>query len=795
MSHDLIKGSIKPDISEKSELLAARVSMGVAILIATILGLNPPGFAAQTVALAFGLAAATIFPALMMGIFVKRINSQGAIWGMVSGLLFTAVYIFLYKGWFFIPGTNSFEDTAANWAFGISPASVGSIGALLNFVVAFVVSRMTAPTPHDIQELVEFDPRAPRRRHRGRALTPMTSAAPIPGAAIPFPLGARMTPTDETLRFISSIHPYNSLPRDDLARVAGLFDRRPARAGDPVYLLGQPLEGIFLIESGAVQITDSTGDVVSLLSRGNSFGERGLMRDGLAATSARMVEDGTLLLLPKGAFAQLLVSAPAFQRFFGRGKGAGLAPSRVATTRVGDILTRKPVSCAPDTPIIDAARLMRDARVSSVGILDDGRLVGLVTVRDMSGRVVAEGLDTSAPVSRVMTAGPVTLDPDALGADVLATMLDQQVGHLPVVAAGRFVGMITQTDLMRLQAISSSVLVRDVAAAADVAAMASVTARIPELLASLVGANLRHEVVTRMITDVADAVTRRLIDLAEADLGPPPAPWCWAACGSQGRQEQTGVSDQDNCLILDDAASADDPWFAELAHRVTAGLNACGYVFCPGEMMASTPRWRQPVRVWRRYFHGWIDTPDPEAQMLASVMFDLRAIAGDGALLQALQAETLETAAKDQIFVAHMIANSLKHRPPLGLIGGFATIRWGERRNQLDLKMNGVVPVVDLGRVYALQGRLAPVNTRARLIAAQQAGVISASGGQDLIAAFDLIQTERLEHQAQQVRRGARPDNYLAPSDLPDLRRSHLRDAFVVVRTMQSAAGARGVLS
>lgn len=155
VSHDLIKGSINPNISERSELMAARISMGVAILVATLLGLNPPGFAAQTVALAFGLAAATIFPALMMGIFSKRINSKGAIAGMLVGLVFTAVYIFLYKGWFFIAGTNTFEDVRAEWMFGISPASIGAVGALLNFIVAYIVSSATEAPPRHVQELVE----------------------------------------------------------------------------------------------------------------------------------------------------------------------------------------------------------------------------------------------------------------------------------------------------------------------------------------------------------------------------------------------------------------------------------------------------------------------------------------------------------------------------------------------------------------------------------------------------------------------------------------------------------------
>jgi len=155
VSHDLIKGSINPGISEKGELLAARISMSVAIVVATWLGANPPGFAAQVVALAFGIAAASLFPALMMGIFSKRVNNVGAISGMLSGLIFTLVYIFMYKGWLFIPGTNNLPDTPDGWIMGISPLSIGAVGAIINFAVAFVVSNATEEPPVEIQELVE----------------------------------------------------------------------------------------------------------------------------------------------------------------------------------------------------------------------------------------------------------------------------------------------------------------------------------------------------------------------------------------------------------------------------------------------------------------------------------------------------------------------------------------------------------------------------------------------------------------------------------------------------------------
>ena len=161
ISHDLLKGIIAPQISEKAELMAGRIAMTFAILLAGYLGLNPPGFAAEVVALAFGLAASSLFPALMMGIFFKKMNKEGAIAGMLAGLISTLLYIFTYKGFLFIPGTNLFPDTAEYWLMGINPIGFGTIGAIINVVVALIVMKMTAPAPAHIQAMVE-NVRVPR---------------------------------------------------------------------------------------------------------------------------------------------------------------------------------------------------------------------------------------------------------------------------------------------------------------------------------------------------------------------------------------------------------------------------------------------------------------------------------------------------------------------------------------------------------------------------------------------------------------------------------------------------------
>ena len=596
----------------------------------------------------------------------------------------------------------------------------------------------------------------------------------------------------DIITFLQGVHPYDSLPQDELARVAGSFSRRDYPAGTEVYAAGEPIRGLFLIRSGAVEVIDGNGAMISVLGPRNSFGERGLLRDGLAVTTARATEESVLLMLPVADLKHLIANHPAFERFFNRGRGAKDRAGDLSTLKVSDLMTRSPVTCTPDATVTEAARTMRENRISSVAITENDALVGIVTTRDLTARVLAEGRPGDTPVAEVMTREVQALSPESFGSDILHMMLERRIGHLPVVRDGKLLGIITQTDLTRFQAVNSAQLVRDASGAEDAQALARVTGRIPQLLVQLVGGHSAHEVVTRLITDVADTVTRRLLRLAEAELGPPPVPYLWLACGSQGRQEQTGVSDQDNCIMIDDSmAEGDMEYFLKLARIVSDGLNTAGYYYCPGDMMATNPRWCQPVSKWRRYFRGWIDTPDPEAQMLASVMFDLRPIGGDVALFRNLQAETLEAASKNSIFVAHLTSNALKHQPPLGLLRNFATIRSGEYKNHVDMKLGGVVPVTDLARVYALRGRLTPVNTRERLLAAESAGIVSASGARDLIEAYDLIARLRLENQAALVRMGRKPDNYLAPSDLSDFERSHLRDAFVVVRTMQSSVGSR----
>jgi CBS domain-containing protein len=235
----------------------------------------------------------------------------------------------------------------------------------------------------------------------------------------------------------------------------------------------------------------------------------------------------------------------------------------------------------------------------------------------------------------------------------------------------------------------------------------------------------------------------------------------------------------------------DDLYFAALAKIVTDGLDACGYYYCPGDVMASNLKWRQPLRIWRKYFNKWIEKPEPMALMLSSVFFDLRAVHDPEGMFEELHEYVLELCRANRIFIAYLVSNALKHRPPLGFFRNFVLISGGDHANTLDIKHRGIVPIIDLARVYALSAGLPEVNTIERLEASRKVKAVSRDGAANLIDALEFIGTLRMQHQTRQLRRGAKADNYLSPDSLSRLERAHLKDAFSLINTMQESIGQR----
>jgi CBS domain-containing protein len=460
--------------------------------------------------------------------------------------------------------------------------------------------------------------------------------------------------------------------------------------------------------------------------------------------------------------------------------------------QISDLLNRAPVTADPETSIRDAARIMTEARVSSLLVMDGERLAGMITDRDLRSRCIAEGRSLQEPVRSIMTERLHTTQADTLGFQALITMSRLNVHHLPVLDGGRVIGMLSTSDLVRFQSANAVYLVGDIHKAKDLDTLVAISSKVPELQVQLVMGGATSDHVGQAVSAVTDTITVRLLELAEARLGPPPVPYAWMAGGSQARREQSSHSDQDNALLIaDHMKPTDDEYFAALAKIVNDGLDACGYYYCPGDVMASNPKWRQPLRIWRKYFTNWIERPEPMALMLASVFFDLRALHDPEGMFGELHEHILEHSRENRIFIAYMASNALKHRPPLGFFRNFVLISGGDHDHTLDLKHRGTVPIVDLARVYALSAGIPEINTIERLKAGPRLQAVSRDGAANLIDALEFIGTLRMRHQARQLRRGDKADNYLSPDELSRLERGHLKDAFSLINTMQESLGQR----
>ena len=604
--------------------------------------------------------------------------------------------------------------------------------------------------------------------------------------------------------FLAQHPPFDHLPPEALDPLVGEVSIRYLRRESSVPEPGVERNYLYLVRKGALAVLDEKGKLQEKLGEGDYFIPYcdDHKEDRLFGKTE---EDSLLYLTPCDVLRRLRNSSREFDAYFSAGTNERLrkATNRITddgcssgdnlmSVAVADLFDPRVIKVEIDTSVQQAAQVMTDNGVSSLLVTQQGQLAGILTDKDLRRRFICKGLTYDAPVSQIMTPNPATVESYTLGFEALLQMTRMSVHHLPVLEDGQLKGIISTSDLIRYQSANGPYLVREILRADSIQDLQAAAKRLPKLQVQMVGTGASADNIGQVISSVTDALTQRLIQLAEQTLGAAPVPYAWVAGGSQARYEQTSYSDQDNALIISDAMKpADDQYFQALARFVSDGLNACGFIYCPGDAMATNPKWRQPLSKWRRYFNSWIERPEPMALMLSSIFFDLRLVQGDALLFTSLQRSVLAKTKENKIFLAYMAANALQHRPPLGFFRTFVLISNGEHDQTFDIKHRGLVPIIDLARVYALSCGSDEVNTLDRLLDASGKGALSQEGAANLTDAFAFISTLRMRHQANQLRQGLAADNYMPPSDLSPLERGHLRDAFKVIAEMQEAMDSR----
>ncbi|MDD2844287.1 MAG: putative nucleotidyltransferase substrate binding domain-containing protein [Rhodoferax sp.] len=588
--------------------------------------------------------------------------------------------------------------------------------------------------------------------------------------------------------------------------LAGQFTLASASAGATLLAQGELPTQLGLVLNGTVRLSDPDLNLSVQLEAGDLFGFGATPAPQLATWQAAAATDCEVAWLPAQALTQLCskhVQLAFFLPSVPPAQPPQTEPSphiseassalNLLGTPIRSLIKRAPITLAPDSSIQATAQLMRDLRVSSVLLVEQGVLFGLVTDRDLRNRVVAPDLDINRPVAEIATLAPMTVSANSPAFEALLLMARHNIHHIPVMDGDTLLGMVTTTDLTEQHSSSAVYLAGDIYKQNSLDGLQAISTRVRQLQQHLAAADASAYSTGHIITAITDAITIRLIHLAEAQLGPAPVDYVWVAAGSQARNEQTAKSDQDNCLILDDAfdEAAHGDYFKRFSKWVCDGLAACGYIHCPGDMMAMTDTWRQPRRVWAEYFRKWVDSPKPKSLMLTCVFFDLRAIHGRADLLEGLRQQVVQHTKGNSLFLAHMVSNALKHRPPLGMFGQITLSKGGDNPHTIDLKHTGIVPIVDLARVYALAAGVTVANTHDRLEVSAQAGEVTGQSARDLRGALEFLGKLRIAHQARQMAQGLAPDNFLALEELSNFERSHLKEAFSVVQTLQGVLGQR----
>jgi signal-transduction protein with cAMP-binding, CBS, and nucleotidyltransferase domain len=457
------------------------------------------------------------------------------------------------------------------------------------------------------------------------------------------------------------------------------------------------------------------------------------------------------------------------------------------TTRPVKTSTLSLVSCELDTPIHKAVAAMARAKASAILIkAPGGEPVGIVTDRDLRDRVLAVGRDAAQPVSLIMSAPLIRIAEHALMFEAARVMQERRVQHLVVTDdTGHTLGILAGTEILHAQRHAIGLLLGEIERAGTVDELKDILAKLPVLVKSLLDSGTRVEHVTRIMSSVADAVTGRLLGMAEAELGPPPVPYTFVVLGSVARGEQTLATDQDNAIIYADGADA-QAYFLRLGAKVCAGLDQVGYRQCKGETMASNPKWCQPLSRWRQYFTDCVTAANPQDLLDVNIFFDFRCAYGAAGHVTELREHLRQLLEPGRpVFFFHLAQSTLQFKAPRGFFGNIQLESGGDHPATFNIK-GAIIPLVNFARLYALRYHFAETNTLERLARLRDQGGLVPSSHDELVAAYTALMQMRLAHQAGQVGRGEPPDNHLNLSELTQLERSVLKKVFADITVFQA---------
>ncbi len=558
--------------------------------------------------------------------------------------------------------------------------------------------------------------------------------------------------------------PFDQMAAEHIRAFVNGSEQRYFPAGQ---LVMSPADGaaqhLLFVRRGAVTGTQGLAELnggAFLYEAGELFPVSAVVGNRAVTATYKATEDCFALALPIAAVKTLAEQSAPFadflnqriQHFLSLSRKAlqGEMASRVLAeqsmeTPLGSLIKHAPICCSPAENLREALSKMQQMRIGSMLVTDDTQhAVGILTRYDILGRVTLPGVSLDTPISTVMVSPVRTLDVSDTAQDAALLMSRHAIRHVPITRQGAVVGIVSERDLFAMQRMSLQQLSNALRGANSVDELKSLAPGIRQFAARLLGQGIQARQLTALVSHLNDLLTERLLDLLAAEHGLDPQQACWIALGSEGREEQTVATDQDNALILrDNTSDADRAKWLTLARQANDTLDECGYPLCAGNIMASNAELCLKQSEWQERFAHWIGVGEPEDLLNASIFFDLRGLWGEKALAAQLRDFVTTQAGSKNRFLKLLAINALQRTPPLTWTGAIDTHDDGT----VDLKLRGTAIFVDAARLYALANGIAETNTRARLAAIGQKLNIKQREYEGWIGGFEFLQTLRLRVQ------------------------------------------------
>lgn len=619
--------------------------------------------------------------------------------------------------------------------------------------------------------------------------------------------------------FLKQFEPFASLPPEAIRKASSAVEVSYYRAGSAILEQGEDIRHLYIVRNGVVEIFRRTGELYNRLDRGNIFGEMGLLMNNKARFTAKAMEDTLIYRLDGTLFYEF---CDQYTEFFDyvefedshrlrHAVNSSTYTSDLAGSKVKSLVNRQAVILRDTDSIRHAARIMDEENVSAVIVVasesvipgrgdalvpevdreeeaEKERFLGILTERDLTVHVLAAGLDAELPVREIMSPELIALDHNDYVFEAILTMLRRKIRHLPVLRDKRPIGIVEITDIVRHESKSILLLVNTIFTRPSVEDLTRLKGQVRDSFVRMVKEGADSRMAGSAMSIVGRSFIQRLAELGERALGPPPVPYCIIALGSMARDEQLVVTDQDNAFILGEDYSSElhGAYFEKLAAFLCDGLAACGYEYCPGEIMAANEQWRRTLSQWQECFSEWIDRPNPQALLNSSIFFDLDGVWGQTSWAEKLKTYIARRARKNTRFLACLAGIAIKRTPPLGFFKQFVMESDGRHKNIINLKRRGTAPLSDLVRVHALAAGSRAQNTFDRLDDVISAEILPKGSGPVLRDAMEYISIVRIRHQAGEIEIGQEPDNNVEPGKFSDFERRNLKEAFQALSKAQN---------